>query len=261
MSEKENKETETTTEEPKTQGTTQNQDAIEKEETIIQDGEVDLEVVEELPTIEQLISDVHTKDAEIERLKTALIAGDKEIKELQSRLRTVSAAYKKEKEDQEDFKARVQRQMEYRESRRRGDVVKVLFEPLENLRRSESALSKKDPESAKGIEMVVKAFMTGFTELGLEEIAPDGQKFNPNEHQALMAQPTQDSALDDVVLQTYAMGYKIEGLVLKPAQVIVGKYDGPPEAEKTEETASIESDTVETESEKEAETTSEQKDT
>ena len=118
--------------------------------------------------------------------------------------------------------------MEYRSSRRRGEVVKVLFEPLENLRRSHSALNKKDPESAVGIEMVIKAFMTGFTKLGLEEISPEGQKFDPNEHNALMAQPTPDPALDDVVLQTYSVGYRIEGLILQPAQVIVGKYDGPP---------------------------------
>jgi len=208
---------------------------------------------EEMPTIEKLIESLAEKEAENIRLKEALIAGDTESKDLQSRLRSVSAAYKKEKEDQEAFKQRIERQMEYRSSRRRGEVVKVLFEPLENLRRSHSALSKKDPESAVGLEMVIKAFMTGFTKLGLEEIAPDGQKFDPNEHNALMAQPTQDPALDDVVLQTYSAGYKIEGLILQPAQVIVGKYDGPPVQEVTTEDAQDSS-----EAEEEPETTQEE---
>ena len=185
-------------------------------------------VEDEVPTLEELVEALAIKETEVERLKEGLLAGEKEIQDLQSRLRSVSSAYKKEKEDQEAFKLRIERQMEYRSSRRRGEVVKVLFEPLENLRRSYASLHKKDPESAVGIEMVIKAFMTGFTKLGLEEISPDGQKFDPNEHNALMAQPTPDPALDDVVLQTYSVGYRIEGLILQPAQVIVGKYDGPP---------------------------------
>jgi len=205
---------------------------------------------EEVPTLEELIEALAIKETEVERLKEGLLAGEKEIQDLQSRLRSVSSAYKKEKEDQEAFKLRIERQMEYRSSRRRGEVVKVLFEPLENLRRSYASLNKKDPESAVGIEMVIKAFMTGFTKLGLEEISPDGQKFDPNEHNALMAQPTPDPALDDIVLQTYSVGYRIEGLILQPAQVIVGKYDGPPieEAKSDDEAAcdnQVESDSSE----------------
>jgi len=195
---------------------------------------------DDIPTLEEVVEALAIKELEVERLKEGILAGEKEINDLQSRLRSVSAAYKKEKEDQESFKIRIERQMEYRSSRRRGEVVKVLFEPLENLRRSHSSLSKKDPESAVGIEMVIKAFMTGFTKLGLEEIAPDGQKFDPNEHNALMAQPTPDPALDDVVLQTYSVGYRIEGLILQPAQVIVGKYDGPPIEEVTAEEVNTE---------------------
>ena len=198
---------------------------------------------DEVPSLEEVIEALAVKETEVERLKEGLIAGEKEIQDLQSRLRSVSDAYKKEKEDQEAFKLRIERQMEYRSSRRRGEVVKVLFEPLENLRRSYSSLNKKDPESAVGIEMVIKAFMTGFTKLGLEEISPDGQKFDPNEHNALMAQPTPDPALDDVVLQTYSVGYRIEGLILQPAQVIVGKYDGPPIQEESETSSEQEEQT------------------
>jgi molecular chaperone GrpE len=229
------------------------------QEASIEEGTESLkeaEVIEEepLPTLEEVQTQLMEKVAEVERLKSALIAGDKDIKELQSRLRTVSAAYKKEKEDQEDFKQRIQRQMEYRESRRRGDVVKVLFEPLENLRRSHGILTKEDPESAVGIGMVIKAFMAGFTQLGLEEISPDGQKFDPTAHNALMAQPTPDRALDDVVLQTYAVGYRIEGLVLQPAQVIVGKYDGPPLEVVTEQQSEEEESTEGTDVEEKVQT-------
>ena len=206
----------------------QESESIEETDHTSTQEEEPSETVDDVPTLEEVIEALAIKETEVERLKEGLVAGEKEIQDLQSRLRSVSSAYKKEKEDQESFKLRIERQMEYRSSRRRGEVVKVLFEPLENLRRSYASLNKKDPESAVGIEMVIKAFMTGFTKLGLEEISPDGQKFDPSEHNALMAQPTPDPALDDIVLQTYSVGYRIEGLILQPAQVIVGKYDGPP---------------------------------
>ena len=83
--------------------------------------------------------------------------------------------------------------------------------------------------------MVIKDFMSGFHKLGLEEINPTGEKFDPNNHEALMQQPTEDRTLDEVVLQVWTTGYRIEGIVLKPAQVIVGKYNGPAEEEVVEE--------------------------
>jgi len=220
----------------------------EQEELAIEDSESEVDDIEAL----QLM--LAERDAQILTLTEALGSAEKNIEDLSSRLRAVSNAYKKEKEDQESFKERIQRQMEYRETRRRGDVVKILFEPLENLRRSHSSIAKADPDMAVGIEMVIKAFMKGFTDLGLEEIAPDGQKFNPNEHNALMMQPTQDPALDEVVLQTFSVGYRIEGLILQPAQVIIGRYDGPPIEETVEESNEESEETVELESAPETET-------
>ena len=119
------------------------QDAVETEpveETTESETESE---VDDTPTFEEVVESLAIKELEVERLKEGILAGEKEINDLQSRLRSVSAAYKKEKEDQESFKVRIERQMEYRSSRRRGEVVKVLFEPLENLRRSHASLSKK----------------------------------------------------------------------------------------------------------------------
>ncbi|MEC7987511.1 MAG: nucleotide exchange factor GrpE [Myxococcota bacterium] len=200
------------------------------EESVSEEGEV-----VELDPIQQLNAEWETK----------LDAKQKEVDELTARLRSVSSAYKKQQDEMKESRERMERQLVYRESRRRGEVVKVLFDPLENLRRSYKALRDSDADSqhADGIDMVIKAFMDGFHKLGLEVIDPTGEKFDPNNHEALMLQPTEDRSLDEVVLQVFTTGYRIEGIVLKPAQVIVGKYNGPPlKEDEPEEEDSKESD-------------------
>ena len=232
-------------------------DTIEQEEEVPQEEQdTENQVSEEADNVEEIAPTIDSLQAVIDSLQAQLVAQESRIHNLQeslqqsqknsdeltSRLKSVSAAYKKEKEDQESFKQRLQRNMEYKESRRRGEVVKVLFEPLENLRRSTAAIQKNAPDNAKGLEMIIKSFLEGFKKLGLEEINPVGEKFDPNQHEALMQQPVEDPALDDAIVNVFSTGYRIETMILKPAQVIVGIYTAPPKAEEdteqdTEETA------------------------
>ena len=51
---------------------------------------------------------------------------------------------------------------------------------------------------------------------------PPGQPFNPNEHEAMVAQPTAAQPPDSV-LQTVQKGYVLNGRVLRPARVIVSR--------------------------------------
>jgi len=269
MSEKETHES-TSTQEEKIENedvkdtTSQENTETEKEESTETDTleensaseavEEESEEIDEVEALQVLLAEKESKIAHMEGILSISQKNigklEKQISELHKKLHDVNNAYIKEKEDLVAYKDRFQRQMESRETRRRGEVVKILFEPLENLRRSHESIKKNAPEMATGIEMVIKAFMKGFTDLGLEEIDPAGQKFNPNEHSALMMQPTPDPALDEVVLQTFSLGYRIEGLILQPAQVIVGRYDGPPiEVENNE----ADNSTTETEDEQASE--------
>ena len=240
--EKESMKTDESTEHEETESSQNPVDSSSQEE-VDNTSQEDTQEPEEI-TVESLQKIVDTlqkqlveQESRIHNLQEALQQSQKNSDELTVRLKSVSAAYKKEKEDQESFKLRLQRNLEYKESRRRGEVVKVLFEPLQNLRRSTAMMQKNDPENAKGLGMIIKSFMDGFHKLGLEELNPQGEKFDPNQHEALMQQPVDDPALDDVVVNVYAIGYRIEGLILKPAQVIVGSYTAPPQPETPKEEA------------------------
>jgi molecular chaperone GrpE len=147
-----------------------------------------------------------------------------------ARLKTVSAGYLKVQEEMTAFKARLERQASLREQILKGDVVSKLFEPLENLRRSIDALERGgvDKELLGGVNATHKGFSEGFKSMGLEEIIAQGERFDPNQHEALTTMPVQEAALDERVVQVFSAGYRVGTRVIRPARVVVGAYTAPP---------------------------------
>ncbi|GHU06049.1 protein GrpE [Betaproteobacteria bacterium] len=86
----------------------------------------------------------------------------------------------------------------------------------------EAALAVENPsvESLKaGSELTLKQLAAAFEKSGLKEINPDGEKFDPNFHQAIsMIESEQEAGTVVTVLQK---GYLIAERVLRPALVIV----------------------------------------
>lgn len=150
-----------------------------------------------------------------------------------ARLKTVSAGYLKVQEEMAAFKARLERQASLKEQILKGDVVSKLFEPLENLRRSIDALERGgvDQELLGGVNATHKGFLEGFKSMGLEEIGAQGERFDPNQHEALTTMPVDQAALDDKVVQVFSAGYRVGTRVIRPARVVVGAYTAPPEPE------------------------------
>ena len=54
-----------------------------------------------------------------------------------------------------------------------------------------------------------------------------GAAFDPNIHEALTAMPVLDAALDQIVIEVFAAGYRIGSRLIRPAKVIVGTYQEP----------------------------------
>ncbi len=77
-----------------------------------------------------------------------------------------------------------------------------------------------DENYKKGVEMISDSFLETLKNLGVEEIASDGEPFNPNYHQAVQRVDDSDKESGTVV-QTFAKGYKIGEKVIRFAMVAV----------------------------------------
>lgn len=85
---------------------------------------------------------------------------------------------------------------------------------------------------AEGVEMTERAMLSALERHGVKKLAPEGEKFDPNFHQAMFEVPNPEVPANTVV-QVVQPGYSIGERVLRPAMVGVAK--GGPAAAKPAE--------------------------
>jgi molecular chaperone GrpE len=104
-------------------------------------------------------------------------------------------------------------------------VIKSLLPVIDNFERALAVdAAKTDAASIqKGLQLVHDQMMSVLKSQNVEEIAPAaGTPFDPNQHQALMQQPS-DKYTEPTVTQLLQKGYALHGRTLRPAQVAVSK--------------------------------------
>lgn len=84
-----------------------------------------------------------------------------------------------------------------------------------------SGQSANDQDSIRqGLEMTLKMFQDVMARFHVEALDPTGQKFNPQEHEAMTMQPSKDHE-PNTVMMTIQKGYKLHGRVVRPARVVI----------------------------------------
>lgn len=79
----------------------------------------------------------------------------------------------------------------------------------------------------EGVSMTEREFQNVLERHGIRRIEPQGQPFNPHQHQAMMEVQNPDVAAG-TVMQVFQPGYVIEDRVLRPAMVVVAKGGAKP---------------------------------
>ena len=74
----------------------------------------------------------------------------------------------------------------------------------------------------EGVEMTERSMLSALERHGVKKLEPEGQKFDPNFHQAMFEVPNPDVP-NNTVVQVVQAGYTIGDRVLRPAMVGVAK--------------------------------------
>ena len=103
-----------------------------------------------------------------------------------------------------------------------ADFARDLLLVLDDLERTrESVESAEDVQAvSEGLRIVYDHFMKVLRGRGIETIDAAGTPFDPDRHEAMMQQPS-DEHPAGTVLQEYQRGYRMHGRVLRPAKVVV----------------------------------------
>ncbi|MEK8089298.1 nucleotide exchange factor GrpE [Thermithiobacillus plumbiphilus] len=78
----------------------------------------------------------------------------------------------------------------------------------------------------EGVQMTLNMLTQAFEKFGIQLIDPEGERFDPNRHQAIAA--VEDEGEPNRVLQVHQKGYSISDRLLRPAMVSVSKAAGNP---------------------------------
>src|SRR4051794_6464519 len=124
--------------------------------------------------------------------------------------------------DFDNYKKRQARLAEQQTAQAGARILRGLLPVLDDLERSLDALAKGgvDGTLRGGVQLTARALRDVLLREGLAEITPDGEVFDPREHEALMAQPTAEVA-EGTVLAVVQTGWRLGEQVIRPARVVV----------------------------------------
>lgn len=130
--------------------------------------------------------------------------------------------------DFENFRKRMARDVKASEMRGIGRLAKELLPALDNLDRAlaaaeapaEAGGGQPEHHLTAGIRLVHDELLAALGRAGIERFSPRGERFDPNEHEAMAQQPV-EGAESGTVVEVYQSGYRLDGLVLRPARVVV----------------------------------------
>ena len=166
---------------------------------------------------------------EIKKLKEELAEKDKQINDLNEKIRYNQAElinYRKRKEDE------VTNRLKYANQDLISELILILDNFERAIRLDDNNLTDELSKFLKGFKMMYASFDDVLKKYGLEEIEAEHKKYDPNTMEALMTDSDKDYE-DEEVLEVLLKGYRLKDRVIRPASVRVNKLDE--ETEKKEE--------------------------
>jgi molecular chaperone GrpE len=136
-----------------------------------------------------------------------------ELKEKEERVLRLQA-------DFENFRRRTAKEKEELSAVVTQGILKDMLPLLDNFERAMAAEAKDGEAFQKGVEMIFTQFGEVLKKNGLEKIETEGQKFDPNFHQAVMRVQNEELEDDDIA-QELQKGYMVKGRVIRPSMVQV----------------------------------------
>ena len=158
--------------------------------------------VDEEPVLEAAEFAVLSEELEVTRL---------ERDQYLDALRRLKAEFENSRKRQERERARTLSMASER-------LVQELLPVLDNLDRALEA----GGDIREGVQATRDQLAAVLAEEGLLPVASDGQPFDPNVHDAVMGQPSEEHE-DGTIIQTFQRGYLLNGKPIRPAKVVVAK--------------------------------------
>jgi molecular chaperone GrpE len=190
--------------------------SMSNEQTPPHDEELEAGIEAKQPDAEQEAVELTEDQQRIVELESAVIAAETKLAEQKdSVMRSIA--------DADNARKRAQGEID---KARKFALEKFAGELLPVADNLERALQVANPEDeaikpiVDGVELTLKSFINTIEKFGMTVIDPQGQPFNPEQHQAMSMQENAELP-PNTVLAVMQKGYEINGRLLRPAMVMV----------------------------------------
>lgn len=147
---------------------------------------------------------------------------------LRSQVDAANDKYLRLAAEYDNFRKRTMKERQDERGRAQADLVKLLMDPLDDLTRfaGVDVASASVPMMVEGAALVARKVFKELTAGGLTVIDPTDQQFDPAMHEAVTTQPAASPELDHTVGAVFQVGYMYNGMLLRPARVVVRQWNG-----------------------------------
>ncbi len=121
--------------------------------------------------------------------------------------------------DFENYRKRVAKEAATAQRRGVAKLARELLPALDNLDRALEAAQEQDP-LLEGVRLVRNELHAALARTGIESFSPQGERFDPAEHEAMAQRPIEGVAAG-CVAEVYQPGYRMGDEVIRPARVLV----------------------------------------
>ena len=178
-------------------------------------------------------------------LQQDLASHRQELAEQSEQLDTFKKRYMSLAAEFDNFRKRTQREKEEQEKVIKGKTISEILAVVDNFERARTQIkpsSDGENEIHKSYQGVYKSLVDSLKRLGVAPMRPEGKPFDPQYHEAMLREPTNDHP-EDTVIEELVRGYVLDDLVLRHAMVKVAvpkeeSEESPPDSPATSETAS-----------------------
>ena len=177
------------------------------------------EAIEIVEAVEAVGDSVDSPVSNQDQLKQKLVEAEKQVLLAQA--------------DLENFRRRTRRDMQDQLKYASLPLMNEILEAVDNLHRAIES-HESDPQGTgllEGVKMVAQQISTVLENKGCKKIDAVGQPFDPNLHQAVQMQPSNEFE-SNVVMQELRSGFQLHDRVVRPSQVFVSTG---PAADSTQE--------------------------
>ena len=193
-------------------------------DTLNPSGETTAEVVEEQAPAPEAAAETSSADPElrVRELEAQLEALRAEHESLRSQYMRIAADFdnfrKRQSRDQDDLRVQIA-----------CSTLSEILPVVDNFERARQQLEPQAEEAQtihRSYQGLYKQLVDVFKQLGVSPMRVEGEPFDPNLHEAVLREPSEEHA-EDMVIAELQRGYHLNGRVLRHALVKVSMGPGP----------------------------------